>query len=83
MKRIAKVFAVCVVMVLLGVCLTGATAETINQETTGAGANINVEELEYLPVGSVVRLEGGSVNVVIVARALIVNDANGQPVYFD
>ena len=83
MKRITKVFAVCVVLVLLGVCLTGATAETINQETTGAGANINVEELEYLPVGSVVRLEGGNVNVVIVARALIVNDANGQPVYFD
>ena len=83
MKRIAKVFAICVVMVLLGACLTGVTAEVINQESTGAGVNVNVEELEYLPVGSVVRLEGGKVNVVIVARALIVNDAYGQPVYFD
>ena len=36
-----------------------------------------------MPVGSVVRLAGGNVNLVIVARALHVKDKNGRKVYFD
>ena len=41
------------------------------------------ELLPFLPVGSVVRLEGGNVNLVIVARALLATDKNGRKVYYD
>ena len=39
--------------------------------------------LPFLPVGSVVRLEGGKANLVIVARALLVKGKDGNNVYFD
>ena len=42
-----------------------------------------LDSLPFLPVGSVVRLAGGNVNLVIVARALHVKDKNGRKVYFD
>lgn len=41
------------------------------------------DRLPFLPVGSVVRLAGGNVNLVIVARALHVKDKNGRKVYYD
>ena len=41
------------------------------------------KDLPFLPVGSVVRCIGGKINVVIVARAVIAQDKNGNPVYFD
>ncbi len=41
------------------------------------------DNLTFLPVGSVVRLAGGNVNLVIVARALHVKDKNGRKVYYD
>ena len=41
------------------------------------------DNLAFLPVGSVVRLIGGNVTLVIVARALHVKDKKGQTVYFD
>lgn len=41
------------------------------------------DNLPFLPVGSVVHLAGGNVNLVIVARALHVKDKKGQTVYFD
>ena len=41
------------------------------------------QPLPFLPVGSVVRLEGAKVDLVIIARALLVKDKKGNNVYFD
>ncbi len=81
MKKI-KVMTFCIVMIMAGAFLTGAFAEA-NQEPAKAGAVVNEEELDFLPVGSVVRCKGSKQNVVIVARALLANDKNEQTVYFD
>lgn len=84
MKMMTKVLLICIVMIFLGTHLTGVVAETINQEPTESqDVSVNVEDLDFLPVGSVVRCKGSKQNVVIVARALLANDKNDQTVYFD
>ena len=84
MRMKIRLLAVCVVILLVGSLLAGAVAETISQEPTESqDVSVNEEELPFLPVGSVVRCKGSNQNVVIAARALLVNDKNEQTVYFD
>ncbi len=37
----------------------------------------------FLPIGSVVRCKGGTVDVIIIARAVLAKGKNGEPVYYD